>query len=170
MHISTLRSSREQRGFTIVELLIVIVVIAILAAISIVTYTGVQTRVKVTKSIADLTEINKIIKMYHTEHGQYPATPSNNWVWSNDNPTGYVPNVVPNIVQKLPVTSGSMTGSPSSNTYGYRSDGSNYKIMAHADDLCEEVLKQRPDMIAETARRGPPCWAYGFWSSAAENW
>lgn len=46
-------------GFTIVELLIVIVVIAILAAISIVAFNGVQDRAKATKIKADLNQISK---------------------------------------------------------------------------------------------------------------
>jgi len=50
---------RNTKGFTIVELLIVIVVIAILAAISIVAYNGVQTRANNSTVKSDL---NKIIK------------------------------------------------------------------------------------------------------------
>lgn len=46
-------------GFTIVELLIVIVVIAILAAISIVAYTGIQARAKDSKMKADVANIAK---------------------------------------------------------------------------------------------------------------
>lgn len=50
-------------GFTIVELLIVIVVIGILAAIVIVAYNGVQARAQQSKMNADITQINKAIRM-----------------------------------------------------------------------------------------------------------
>lgn len=49
----------KQRGFTIVELLIVIVVIAILAAISIVAYNGIQERAKMAKKEADMSSISR---------------------------------------------------------------------------------------------------------------
>lgn len=46
MTLNNINTVRKDRGFTIVELLIVIVVIAILAAISIVAYNGIQNRGK----------------------------------------------------------------------------------------------------------------------------
>lgn len=52
----------KRAGFTIVELLIVIVVIAILAAISIVAYNGVQQSAKVAKANSDLAALNKAIQ------------------------------------------------------------------------------------------------------------
>lgn len=52
-----------QSGFTIVELLIVIVVIAILAAISIVAYNGIQNRSKVTRANSDLATLRKTIEV-----------------------------------------------------------------------------------------------------------
>lgn len=51
----------KYRGFTIVELLIVIVIIAILAAIVIVAYNGIQERAREAKIDADLTQIEKAI-------------------------------------------------------------------------------------------------------------
>lgn len=91
----------NRQGFTIVELLIVIVVIAILAAISVVAYNGIQARAQVSKSVSDLAELNKIIKLYHAEYGSFPLSPS--WRWSNQHPTDYVPGIVPSVTQGLPV-------------------------------------------------------------------
>jgi prepilin-type N-terminal cleavage/methylation domain-containing protein len=54
--------NRKQTGFTIVELLIVIVVIGILAAITIVAYNGIQERARVQKANTDLTSLNKAIQ------------------------------------------------------------------------------------------------------------
>lgn len=56
-------------GFTIVELLIVIVVIAILAAISIVAYSGIQNNANDSAVKADLTNIAKQIEMDRIERG-----------------------------------------------------------------------------------------------------
>lgn len=56
----------KKSGFTIVELLIVIVVIAILAAISIVAYNGIQQRAKASKRDADISQIEKAIRLART--------------------------------------------------------------------------------------------------------
>jgi prepilin-type N-terminal cleavage/methylation domain-containing protein len=52
---------RQHSGFTIVELLIVIVVIAILAAITIVAFNGVQERARVTKANSELATLQKAV-------------------------------------------------------------------------------------------------------------
>lgn len=63
-----------QRGFTIVELLIVIVVISILAAITVVTYNGIQDRANETIGKADAVNSRKLILNYKAIHGTYPTT------------------------------------------------------------------------------------------------
>jgi len=62
-------------GFTIVELLIVIVVIAILAAITIVAYNGVQERAQSTSIISRVTAYKKGLLMWETDTGR-PTTSS----------------------------------------------------------------------------------------------
>lgn len=63
---------KRQAGFTIVELLIVIVVIGILAAISIVAYNGVQDRARAAKINADLSLLNKAIQAARVNSGDTP--------------------------------------------------------------------------------------------------
>jgi prepilin-type N-terminal cleavage/methylation domain-containing protein len=57
-------NTKTPKGFTIVELLIVIVVIAILAAIMIVTFNGIQNRAKLAQYQSDVTTIVKKTELY----------------------------------------------------------------------------------------------------------
>lgn len=63
-------------GFTIVELLIVIVVIAILAAISVVAYSGVQSRARDNKRASDIATIERAIRAYEVVNEGLPTTMS----------------------------------------------------------------------------------------------
>ena len=65
---------KTKSGFTIVELLIVIVVIAILAAITIVAYNGIQTRAENNKTITTVGAYAKAFQLYAIDNGQYPST------------------------------------------------------------------------------------------------
>lgn len=75
----------KKTGFTIVELLIVIVVIAILAAISIVAYTGIQVRARDSARTAAVQQIQKSLEAYRAENGVYPS-----WIPIGSNaPSGF---------------------------------------------------------------------------------
>lgn len=64
---------RSRSGFTIVELLIVIVVIAILATISVVAYTGIQNRAHDSAVQNDLSNLRKIVEIDSIDtNGYYP--------------------------------------------------------------------------------------------------
>ncbi len=60
------------KGFTIVELLIVVVVIAILAAITIVSYNGITSQAKNAAILADGRSISTAIERYRATNGSYP--------------------------------------------------------------------------------------------------
>ena len=69
-------AKQKPAGFTIVELLIVIVVIAILAAITIVAFNGIQQRARDTKRLNDITTMNKQLELFYVDKGYYPLTES----------------------------------------------------------------------------------------------
>lgn len=60
-------------GFTIVELLIVIVVIAILAAITIVGYNGLQTRARASAASSALAQAARKVSIYNATNSGYPS-------------------------------------------------------------------------------------------------
>jgi len=64
----------KSKGFTIVELLIVIVVIAILAAITIVAYNGIQQRAKTTASKSSAETVQKKAEAANAIVSSYPAS------------------------------------------------------------------------------------------------
>jgi len=61
------------RGFTIVELLIVIIVIGILASISVVAYRGSQERAEYARAQTDMKHIDDALTVYKAQTGAYPV-------------------------------------------------------------------------------------------------
>jgi len=68
-----MKATNYIKGFTIVELLIVIIVIAILAAISIAAYNGVQQRTRNTQVSAGVNQYVKAVQNYYAVYSSYPT-------------------------------------------------------------------------------------------------
>lgn len=64
--------AQKSKGFTIVELLIVIVVISILAAITAVAYNGLQQRARDSDRRQGIATIKKALELYKVDNGGYP--------------------------------------------------------------------------------------------------
>jgi len=76
MSLKNIKSNTQtQKGFTIVELLIVVVVIAILAAITIVSYNGITTRANASAVKASAATVQKKAELFASDAttGKYPA-------------------------------------------------------------------------------------------------
>src|ERR1041384_8245781 len=67
------RLSANKQGFTIVELLIVIVVIGILAALVVTTYNGIQQKARDTERKTDINALHGQIEAYSAQNGKYPT-------------------------------------------------------------------------------------------------
>lgn len=62
------------RAFTLIELLIVVAIIGILAAIAVPNFLNAQTRAKVSRVISDLKALEKGLEQYYMDNNAYPYT------------------------------------------------------------------------------------------------
>jgi len=127
LKLGNLRSKNRTRGnfgFTLVELLVVISIIAILAAVGAANYVTQLKRGRDGKRLADLNNLRNALEMYYMDNSnQYPSTSGN---WRN----------VSSALGGLE-SGGYLRGLPSdpkSNWhYLYRSDGTCYCLSAHVE-------------------------------------
>lgn len=70
----SIKNNIKSQGFTIVELLVVIVVIGILAAITIVSYSGVTAKARTASNQSNANSVLQAAMSVYAESGSYPAT------------------------------------------------------------------------------------------------
>jgi len=77
---------KRNAGFTIVELLIVIVVIGILALLVITTYSGIQQKARNSKRQTDIQSLQTQMEAFFSQNGYYPSlTDMNSSAWRTTN-------------------------------------------------------------------------------------
>lgn len=74
----------KRTGFTIVELLIVIVVVAILATISAVAYNGISDQARDTAKLVEVNQFIKQLELYKMEHREYPTVSPSGSLFATD--------------------------------------------------------------------------------------
>lgn len=110
----TLKS--KQQGFTIVELLIVIVVIGILAALVITTFTGIQKRARNTERETDIKALHGQVEAFFAQEGRYPTLGNlNDSDWRGINMKG----LDEGALQDPKGSSAALVAAPAANVYSY---------------------------------------------------
>lgn len=133
-------------GFSVVELIIVVVVISILASIAIVAYTSSQQKSRNSIRLTDLKLMQDAVETYRAQNGTYPST-SDAWRGRCEVPTVALStaNYIPSIISGNYYSGGSSLPldprwklASDNKCYMYRSDGVDYMIVAYmtAEGLC----------------------------------
>ena len=128
-----MRSRRySQDGFTLIEIMVVILILGLLATIVVQSLRGAADKAKRTKASADLAELKTALDRYYLDNGYYPSTdqglnalispPTNGRVPANYESGGYI--------ERLPKDP---WGSP----YFYQSDGNSYVLKSFGQDGVE---------------------------------
>ena len=171
-------------GFTIVELLIVIVVIAILAAISIVAYTGIQARARDSQRQQDMSTITKALEMYYIDNGVFPSsaggstTINGGWSTTTDDSWEFLANqLVPKYLPKMPTdpvsTKGINMNSSAAEGYGYAyfrvSSSYNLYCGAKVNEAYLLVYRNETGKVSNTTTGDCPTNPIGYYSPTVNS-
>jgi general secretion pathway protein G len=123
------RRRRLEEGFTLIEIMVVILILGLLATIVVQSLRGATDKAKVTKTEADISEIKTALDRYYLDNGYYPTSdqgltalvtaPTSGQIPSNYEDGGYI--------EKLPLD-------PWGTPYFYQSDGNSYVLKSFGAD------------------------------------
>lgn len=133
--ISLKKSNLENKGFTIVELLIVIVVIGILALLVITTYSGIQAKARNSKRQTDIQSVQTQLEAFFSQNGYYPSLADmNSSSWLTSNMKSLDQNAL--IDPSNPSSSKTLASSPTAKQYSYQVTDSSGNSCESDDTTC----------------------------------
>lgn len=177
----------SHRGFTLVELLVVISIIALLSSIATASLNGARKKSRIAKRLADMKTVQTAIELYYDANGSYP-NPSGTWTgnpwrsecnaWGTFASGDVIPGIVPTYLTTFP-SDPKMDKPASTSCYIYRSNGADYKFLDHsisefssADYFSQPALvdTNRDGGANLTIIDGTAPWAWSLYTPNAIGW
>jgi general secretion pathway protein G len=126
------RLRRSESGFTLIELMVVILIIGLLATIVVQNLRGATDKAKRIKAEADISSFKTALDRYYLDNGSYPTTDQGLPALVSAPSTGKVPSDYPDggYIEKIP-------SDPWNNPYVYQSDGNSYVLKSYGADGVE---------------------------------
>jgi general secretion pathway protein G len=69
------RYLRNEKGFTMIEMMVVLIIIAVLIGVGVKFYIGYVDKAKITKAKGDITTMQAALDSYYAEKNEYPSNP-----------------------------------------------------------------------------------------------
>ena len=158
-------TQNRKQGFTIVEIIIVIVVVGILAGVTVVSYRGSQQKALFGAYKSDIVRINEAIMVYNSQTGRYPlgnGSSASGCVTNQATGTGnFISGLAPSYINPMPTVPG-FNGGANYYAYCWNGSGAEYKIVRLVPSGTVPSIEQTTDVTMDPYRgwRG-----WGFWSS-----
>jgi general secretion pathway protein G len=125
------RLRRFQDGFTLIELMVVILIIGLLATIVVQNLRSATDKAKRVKAEADIAQLKSALDRYYLDAGSYPTTDQGLQALISAPDSGNVPHDWSGpYIEKLPAD-------PWGNPYSYQSDGNSYVLKSFGADGVE---------------------------------
>lgn len=144
---TTIQSKRGlyERGFTLIELMVVILIIGLLATIVVQNLRSATDRAKRVKAQADIAQIKSGLDRYYLDAGSYPTTDQGLPALVAAPTGGNIPHDWQGpYLEKIPPD-------PWGNAYYYQSDGSNYVLKSFGADGVEGGEGKNADIDGSSA-------------------
>lgn len=110
---------QSKRGFTLVELLVAVSIIALLTTIGMIVYSSVQIKARDARRKSDLQSLRLALELYYQKNGQYPFD-KNTGYWNNSSqPQPWIAQLVPDYMNTLPLDPKANEGIPTQALFGY---------------------------------------------------
>ena len=156
MKNSTALRLRAPRGFTLIELMIVIAIVAILSAVALPAYTDYLRRGQLPEAFTNLADFRVKLEQYYQDNRNYGNTGAQVCANAATNPpswNGFVPNGPRNFTYTCALTGTSGTGNQS---YTLTATGSSGRAVGHAYTLTQDNLQRTTSFKGATVSKA--CW------------
>ncbi|MBI4114870.1 MAG: prepilin-type N-terminal cleavage/methylation domain-containing protein [Candidatus Niyogibacteria bacterium] len=124
-------TAKNSRGFTLLELLVVVAIIGLLASLVSAFVSSARERSRDARRLSDVDAFKKALEFYVTSNGRYPSSEGGGPPWKNSCEDGpdWIPDIVAaGYIQALPLDPVNSVNEDI--CYFYRSNGSDFKLAA----------------------------------------